>query len=51
MANVWDTDDGNVDDLTTCSVCFNYFDDRERKPKFLPCKSLHTLCLVCVQVL
>ena len=42
---------GDVEDLTTCCVCFNNFDDKERKPKFLTCKGLHTVCLVCVQVI
>lgn len=36
------------DDLLTCSVCFNEFDDESHNPKFLACH--HTLCLQCVKV-
>ena len=39
----------DADDLLTCSVCFNEFDDNSHKPKFLSCH--HTLCLECIKVL
>ena len=35
-------------DLSHCCVCFEEFDNGERKPKFLTC--YHTLCLMCAKV-
>lgn len=37
------------DDLLTCSVCWNIYDEEVHKPKFLSCH--HTLCLECIKVL
>ena len=37
-----------VEDLTSCSICFLSFDIVDRKPKFLPCS--HTFCLSCLTV-
>lgn len=39
----------DAEDLLTCSVCFNSFDNDDHKPKFLSCH--HTLCLACVKVI
>ncbi len=39
----------NFEELTTCTVCFDIFDDGEHEPKFLSCH--HTFCLKCVKVL
>ena len=36
------------DDLTTCCVCFEVYNEGDRKPKFLSC--FHTHCLVCIKV-
>ena len=36
------------DDLTTCCVCFEVFNERDRQPKFLTCH--HTYCLSCIKV-
>ncbi len=38
----------DFEDLLTCSVCLENFDNEVRKPKFLSCH--HTLCLECVKV-
>jgi len=35
-------------DLFNCSICFNQFDQKERKPKILP-KCGHTICLFCLE--
>jgi len=37
-----------AEDLLTCSVCFNSFDNDDHKPKYLSCH--HTLCLACLKV-
>lgn len=37
------------DDLSHRCVCFEEFDNGERKPKFLSCH--HTLCLTCAKVI
>lgn len=37
------------DDLSNCSVCFEYFNYEANKPKFLSCR--HTICLDCVKVI
>jgi hypothetical protein len=36
------------DDLTTCCVCYEVYDEGNLKPKFLTC--FHTFCLTCVKV-
>ena len=41
--------DEELEDLTTCGVCFMDYDDNLNKPKFLQC--FHTVCLQCLQVL
>ncbi len=38
----------DFEDLWTCSVCLENFDNEVHKPKFLSCH--HTLCLNCVKV-
>ena len=37
-----------TEDLSTCCVCLDPYDNDEHKPKFLSCG--HTLCLKCLQV-
>lgn len=37
-----------TDDLTTCVVCFERYDNRDRLPKYLLC--LHTFCISCLSV-
>ena len=35
-------------DLTTCCICLESYDLKERKPKYVPCT--HTFCQVCLKV-
>ena len=37
-----------VEDLSTCSVCFSEYNSDKRIAKFLPC--FHTFCLECLRV-
>lgn len=37
-----------LEELVTCNICLNQYDERIRKPKFLQCS--HTICLECFQV-
>lgn len=37
-----------IEDLSTCCVCLEFYNDGERKPKFLSCH--HCLCLKCILV-
>ena len=38
----------DTEDLSTCCVCLDTYNEDERKPKFLSCG--HTICLKCVEV-
>ena len=38
----------DTEDLSTCCICLNPYDNDEHKPKFLSCG--HTLCLKYLQV-
>jgi hypothetical protein len=38
-----------VEDLSTCSVCFSEYNSDKRIAKFLPC--FHTFCLECLRVI
>jgi len=42
------TTTGEEDDLTTCCVCMEVYNDLERRPKCLSCH--HTYCLTCIKV-
>ena len=37
------------DDLVTCAVCLTDYNEKKRRPKFLPCA--HTVCLSCLKVI
>ena len=37
------------EDLLTCIICREMFDELERKPKLLPCS--HTFCMACMKQL
>ena len=36
------------EDQATCCICLEFYDEGERKPKFLSCH--HTYCLKCIKV-
>ncbi|EFX82378.1 hypothetical protein DAPPUDRAFT_302628 [Daphnia pulex] len=36
-----------LEELVTCNICLNQYDEEIRKPKFLQCS--HTICLECFQ--
>jgi len=38
-----------VEDLTSCSICFYPYGEEAHKPKYLSCH--HTFCLDCIRVL
>ena len=37
-----------TEDLSTCSICVETYNEVDLKPKFLPCA--HTFCLRCLKV-
>ena len=37
-----------VEDLTSCSICFYPYSEEAHKPKYLSCH--HTFCLECIRV-
>ena len=39
---------GEVEDLSTCSICFHEYDQDAHKPKYLNCH--HTFCMGCIRV-
>ena len=38
-----------IEDLSTCCVCLEYYDREGHRPKVLSCS--HTICLMCVEVI
>ncbi|EFX82382.1 hypothetical protein DAPPUDRAFT_316826 [Daphnia pulex] len=38
-----------LEELVTCNICLNQYDEGIRKPKFLQCS--HTICLECFQAI
>ena len=39
---------GEDEDLRTCSICFNEYNEDAHKPKYLDCH--HTFCIQCIKV-
>jgi len=37
-----------IEDFTTCCICFETYNHLENRPKFLSCH--HTCCLGCIKV-
>ena len=47
-SNTETTAEQESEDLTTCCVCFEVYNEGDRKPKFISCH--HTYCLGCIKV-